>query len=107
MDMYDVKTLGISSSVQWLMTAPEGACYLIAAKGRSADNAFSVLAYEDTKDIGRKQYEVLFNRHIQHTCDVAVTHAITDTPKKRLQCLKDAVPVASTPEPFNKRVKWE
>ena len=42
---------------------------------------------------------------IDHLGDVAVTHAPADTPCKRLGTLRSVVPLASTPEPFNKRLK--
>ena len=42
---------------------------------------------------------------MNHVGDVAVTHELSDTPLKRLVTLKDAVPLASTPRPFNKRLK--
>ena len=85
------------------MTAAADACYLITAQGRGADKAFNVIAYEDTKTIGEKEYVVLMERHIKHKGDVAVAHASTDTPQKRLQSLNDAVPAAETPQSFNKR----
>ena len=100
---YEIKAAGITSRVQWLMTAPADACYLITAKGRGADKAFTVIAYEDTKAIGEKQYVVLMDGHINHKGDVVVAHASTDTPQKRLQSLNDAVPAAETPQSFNKR----
>ncbi len=100
---YEIKIAGISSRVQWLMTAAADACYLITAQGRGADKAFTVIAHEDTKAIGEKQYVLLMDGHIHHKGDVAVAHASTDTPQKRLQSLNDAVPAAETPQSFNKR----
>ena len=85
------------------MTAPADACYLITAKGRGAEKAFTVIAHEDTKAIGEKPYQLLMDGHIHHKSDVAVVHASTDTPLKRLQSLNDAVPDAETPKAFNKR----
>ena len=104
---YEIKIAGISSRVQWLMTAAADACYFITAQGRRADNAFNVMAYEDTKTIGEQQYVNLMERHMNHKGDVAVAHASTDTPQKRLQSLNDAVPVAETPQSFNKRRKLD
>ena len=102
---YEIRIAGIAGSVQWLMTAAADACFLITAQGRGADKAFTVLAYEDTKAIGEKQYRELLHRHVTHAGDVSVNHASTDTPKKRLEALNAAVPDASTPQPFNKRQK--
>ena len=105
--VYEIKAAGIASSVQWLMTAPKDSIFLITAKGRSADSEFNVLAYEDTKRIGASQYETLMNRHMSHTGDVAIEHLKEETPQKRLESLKAAVPEASTPDLFNKRRKLE
>ena len=104
---YEIKIAGIASRVQCLMTAPADACYLITAKGRGADKAFTVIAHEDTKAIGEKQYVLLMDGHIHHKGDVAVAHASTDTPQKRLQSLNDAVPAAETPKAFNKRQRLD
>ena len=106
-DTYEVKFAGIDRSVQWLMTAPEDACYLITAKGRGTDKAFSILTYEDTKSIGRSEYHKLMTRHIEHKSDVSIVHSIMDTPQKRFNSLSDAVPLADTPRPLNKRRKFE
>ena len=106
-EAYEIKIAGIANSVQWLMTAPADTCFLLTAKSRSADKAFTVLAHVDTKDVGRSRYEILVRRVVQHTSDVTVQHASIDTPSKRLASLVDAVPTASTPEPFNKRQKLE
>ena len=64
------------------MTVSADACYLITAKGRGADKAFTVIAHEDTKAIGEKQYQLLMDAHIHHKSDVAVVHASTDTPPR-------------------------
>jgi hypothetical protein len=104
---YEIKIAGISSRVQWLMTAAADACYFITAQGRRADNSFNVMAYEDTKTIGEQQYVNLMERHMNHKGDVAVAHASTDTPQKRLQSLNDAVPAAETPKAFNKRQRLD
>ena len=104
-DIYEVKVAGIATSVQRLMTASEDACFLIAAKRRGADEAFNIIAYEDTRSIGLSQYQALLNAHMEHTSDVTVAHAIADTPQKRLESLTAAVPAASTPEPFSNRKK--
>ena len=103
----EIKLAGIASSVQWLMTAPAGACFLITAKRGAADKAFTVLAHEDTTSVGRDKYDQLLRRHLQHTSDVVVQHSSTDTPKKRLASLGDAVPFPTTPQPFNKRQKLD
>ena len=88
------------------MTAPEDACYLITAKGRATDKAFSILTHEDTKNIGRSQYHELMKQHIEHDSDVPIVHSSIDTPQKRFETLSDAVPPADTPKPVNKRQKF-
>ena len=106
-ETYEIRLAGLAGSVQWLMTAPADACFLITAKSRGTGNAFTVLAHVDTKDAGRDRYELLMRRHLQHTSDVAVRHDYADTPQKRLASLEEAVPAASTPQAFNKRQKLD
>ena len=51
--------------------------------------------------------ETAMQTRIDHLGDVAVTHEPADTPCKRLGTLQSAVPLASTPRPFNKRLKLD
>ena len=106
-EAYAIRLAGLASSVQWLMTAPADACFLITALSRGMGSPFIVLAHVDTKDVGRDRYELLVRRHLQHTSDVVVQHDFADTPIKRLASLEAAVPDASTPEAFNKRLKLD
>ena len=76
------------------MTAAPNDYFLITAKRRGSDNAFTILAHEDTSDIGRARYQTLMNGHIKHTGDVVVTHESNDTPQKRLNSVTGAVPNA-------------
>ena len=105
--IYELKTAGAALGVQWLLTAPGDSCFLITAKGRGADSAFNVLAYREAKNVDLAPYVKLMSYHIQHKTNVPVSHGITDTPTKRLDALKDAVPEATTPPPFSKRRKLE
>ena len=85
------------------MTASEDACFLSTATRRGADEAFNIIAYEDTRPTGLSQYQELLNAHMEHTSGVTVAHAIADTPQEWLESLTAAVPAASTPEPVSKR----
>ena len=104
---YIVKAAGTSSHVQWLMTAQDNAVFLVTARKGGEDEAFNILSHLDTKTIGKSAFAQLMKKHMNHVGDVAVTHAATDTPCKRLGTLQDAVPLASTPRPFNKRLKMD
>ena len=105
--IYELKTAGAALAVQWLLTAPGDSCFLVTAKGRGADCAFNVLAYQEAKTVVFDDFVKLMNLHVQHKTDVLVSHGITDTPTKRLEALAAAVPEATTPPPFNKRQKLE
>ena len=104
---YIVKAAGTSSHVQWLMTAQDNAVFLVTARKGGEDEAFNILSHLDTKTIGKSAFAQLMKKHMNHVGDVAVTHELLDTPLKRLVTLKDAVPLASTPRPFNKRRKMD
>ena len=106
-ETYIVKAAGTSAHVQWLMTAQDNAVFLVTARKGGEDDAFNILSHLDTKTIGKSAFAKLMKNHINHLGDVAVTHAAADTPCKRLGTLQDAVPLASTPRPFNKRRKMD
>ena len=106
-ETYIVKAAGTSAHVQWLMTAQDNAVFLVTARKGGEDEAFNILSHLDTKTIGKSAFAQLMKKHMNHVGDVAVTHELTDTPLKRLVTLKDAVPLASTPRPFNKRLKMD
>ena len=106
-NIYEIRAAGKSSSVQWLMTAPGDSGFLVTVKGRASDNAFNVLAYQDMTKVGCAKYQALVGRYMGHKDNVMLSHASTDTPQKRLDSLKDAVPLADTPAPFNKRRRFE
>ena len=106
-ETYIVKAAGTSAHVQWLMTAQDNAVFLVTARKGGEDEAFNILSHLDTKTIGKSAFAQLMKKHMNHVGDVAVTHAATDTPCKRLGTLQDAVPLASTPRPFNKRRKLD
>ena len=92
--IYELKTAGAALAVQWLLTAPGDSCFLVTAKGRGADSAFNVLAYQEAKNVDFAQYMKLMTFHVQHKTNVPVSHGITDTPTKRLDAVKDVVPEA-------------
>ena len=104
---YIVKAAGTSSHVQWLMTAQDNAVFLVTARKGGEDDAFNIISHLDTKTVGKAAYAELMKNHMNHLGDVAVTHEPADTPCKRLGTLQSAVPLASTPEPFNKRLKMD
>ena len=62
-----------------------------------------MLAQESCAKAGLQNYMYLIGLHLAHDKDVVVTHMTQDTPKRRLENLNTVVPVAETPEPFNKR----
>ena len=101
-----MKTAGLAPGVQWLMTAPADACFLVTVQSRGTGSPFTVLAYLDTIDAGRESYEKLVRSHLEHKSDVAVEHEYADTPGKRLASLQDAVPAVGTPQPLNKRARF-
>ena len=96
-EFYEIKIIGLASTVQWLMTASADSCFQITANGRSEEKAFTVIAYEDATAAGATNYMELMTNHMDHIGDVAVNLSPYLTPSKRLRVLNDAVNSAPTP----------
>ena len=78
---------------------------MVTVRKGGENDTFNVISHLDTKAIGKSTYAQLMRQHISHQDDVAVTHGPADTPCKRLETLHSAVPAATTPEAFNKRLR--
>ena len=95
--VYELKTAGTASSVQWMMTAAADSCFLVTVSGRGADSALTVLAHLAVGTGDFEIYKLLLLEHIKHDSDVEVHHLTSDTPTKGLRTLQTAVAEPNTP----------
>ena len=101
--LYQVKVAGMSTDVQWLLTAAPGTTFFVTARLGAGDEGFTLLSYLDVGKVGLAQFHVYVRQLVTEIRWETVVHEATDTPCKRLRAVDDAVPAGVTVGPLGTR----
>ena len=95
--VYTLQQSGLSSGVQWLMSAPADSVFLILASKKGSEAVFVASGYLNISTVHGSTARQVLTATLDRKRGAVLTTRPTDTPLKRKQALDDAMPMEASP----------